>query len=138
MPGKENKNIDKELEVQEKTEVAETEEQTVQGRSFKPATDIYESTDALVVVMEVPGVDREHLKIHLDKDQLSVVGSIDVDRYASLNPQYTEYNVGNFSRSFQLPSEVDRGAISASVADGVLSLRLPKHPEETVRSITVE
>ncbi len=125
------------LSVQEKQAHDANGEQTVEGRFFRPLTDIFESSDALTVVMEVPGVDRQDIDIQLDNNRLTVAARIGLERYGSLEPMYTEYEVGHFTRSFQLSSRIDRSRIEASVNDGVLTLSLPKTAEATPRSIAI-
>lgn len=125
------------IEVQEKKTLDASQEQTVEGDFYLPATDIYETADALTVVMDVPGVDRDNIDVDLDKNRLTVTARIGVERYSELQPAYTEYNVGHFTRSFQLSSVVDQGKINARVADGVLTLTLPKVEEATPRRIKV-
>ena len=48
-----------ELQVQQKRELEKKEEGTIPARVFLPATDIYETDDALSVILEMPGVDKE-------------------------------------------------------------------------------
>ena len=69
------------LEVQEKKELTSKEEKTVPARYFVPNADIYETEDALVVVMEVPGVDKKDLDVSLENDVLRVEGRIDFTKY---------------------------------------------------------
>ena len=127
----------KALEVQEKKALEASQEQTVEGDFFMPATDIFETDDALTVIMEIPGVDRENVDVQLDKNQLTITARIGLERYGELRPAYTEYGVGHFTRSFQLSSVVDQPKIKASVADGVLTLTLPKVREAEPRRIKV-
>jgi HSP20 family molecular chaperone IbpA len=116
-----------ELEVQQKRELEKKEESTTAVRSFVPNTDIFETDDTLIVVMELPGVDREHTEITVEDDVLSVLGRIDFSRYEKLQPVYTEYNIGYYRRTFSLaPNSIDEHKISADMKDGVLTLRLPK------------
>jgi HSP20 family molecular chaperone IbpA len=128
---------DQALEVQHKQALDSSQEQTIEGNFYRPPTDIFETADALTVVMEVPGVDREHVDVRLDKDELTVAARIGLERYSELQPVYTEYDIGHFTRSFHLSSVVDREGIEASVADGVLTLRLPKIKEAAPRRIRV-
>ena len=125
------------LEVKEKKELQTKEEKTIPGKFYLPYTDIYETEEALVMVMEVPGVEKKDIDIKLEKNQLSVEGHIDFDYYKNYKPVYTEYNVGHFSRSFTLSSEIDSEKIDAKVADGILTLNLPKVKEAAPRKITV-
>ena len=127
------------LKVQEKQEQPQDDgEKTEVGRFFVPQTDIHESEDALFVTMDMPGVRKDNVDIQLEKNILSVTGRIDFSNYADLKPIYTEYNVGNYSRSFTLSGQIDKDRISASMADGVLALHLPKVEALKPRKITVQ
>src|SRR5262245_62784766 len=100
-----------ELEVQQKRELEKKDESTVPARVFLPNTDIFETEDALTVVMEMPGVNREHADITAEDDVLSVAGRIDFSKYANLQPVYTEYSVGHYRRSFNLaPNKIGRAS----------------------------
>lgn len=124
-----------ELAVREKRELASKEEKTVPGRFFVPSTDIYETDEALTLVMEMPGVDREHVDVALENDVLRVEGKIDFSKYQDLEPVYTEYNVGHYTRSFSLSDKIDQEHITADYKDGVLTLTLPKAAQARPRRI---
>ena len=103
-----------------------------------PSTDIFESDEALTVVMEMPGVDRKDLRIDLENDVLRVEGRIEFSKYDKLAPLYTEYNVGHFSRSFSLSNKIDQQQINAGFEDGVLTLTLKKAKEAVPRRISLD
>lgn len=128
---------DNELALQEKKEVQTPAERTEAARYYSPYTDIYELSDRVVVVMEMPGVDKSALDITLEKNLLTVTGSIDSKAYEELEPIYTEYNVGNFSRTFTLSTQIDSSKIEASIENGVLRIDLPKAGEAVARRIEV-
>ena len=90
------------LSVQEKKEVASSGEKTIPARTFTPAADIYETNEALTVVLEIPGVEKKDLDVQLENDLLRIEGRIDFKKYDGLDPLYSEYNVGHFARSFSL------------------------------------
>ena len=127
----------KEIEVQQKKEVASAEESTRSARYYVPGTDIHESDEALDIAMEVPGVAKDGVEVTLEKDVLKVIAQVDFSNYDGLEPIYTEYEVGHFQRSFSLSSKIDQGGISARVENGVLHLHLPKTREATPRRIAV-
>jgi len=54
-----------------------------------------------------------------------------------MEPVYTEYNVGHYTRSFALSNKIEQGRISADLADGVLTLTLPKTKEAQSRRISI-
>ena len=121
-----------ELQVQQKREVEKKQESTVPARTYLPVTDIFETEQALTVVMEMPGVEKQNVEVTVENDVLSVTGRIDFGKYEGLQPLYTEYNV-----SFQLSSKIDQGKISADLNDGVMTLVLPKAEEAKPRKIKV-
>ena len=125
------------LEVQQKKELAAKGERTVPARYYVPATDIYETAEALTVVMEVPGVGKDNVSVSLENDELRVEGKIDFSRYEGLEPVYTEYNVGHYSRAFTLSSKIDQDNISAELEDGVLTLTLKKAKVAMPRRIAI-
>ena len=125
-----------ELEVQQKRALEKKNEATVPARIYVPTTDIFETEGALMVVMEMPGVVKEHTDIIVEDNVLSVTGRIDFSKYEKLQPVYTEYNIGHFRRSFSLaPSSVDEHKITAEMEDGVLTLTLPKAERAKARKI---
>jgi HSP20 family molecular chaperone IbpA len=126
-----------EVAPQEKKELTQADERTEAGKFFSPYTDIHETPSAVIVSMEMPGVDKGSVDIRLDKGVLTVKGNIDSGRYESLRPIYTEYNVGNFVRTFTVSTKIDSAAISAVMADGVLTVNLPKAAEAVAKRIAV-
>jgi len=125
------------LEVQEKKELVSKDEKTIPVRYFVPTTDIFETEDALTVVMEVPGADRDAVDVSVENDVLKVEAKIDPVKYEGMEPLYTEYNVGHFARSFTLSNKIDQQNISAQLQDGVLTLTLKKANEAIPRRIAV-
>ena len=89
-----------ELQVQQKREVESKQEATIPARVFVPATDIFETDEALTVILEMPGVDKDKVDVKVENDVLKIEGWIDFSRYEGLRPVYTEYNIGNYARSF--------------------------------------
>ena len=128
-----------ELEVQQKRALEKKDEATVPARIYVPTTDIFETEGALMVVMEMPGVVKEHADIIVEDNVLSVTGRIDFSKYENLQPVYTEYNIGHFRRSFSLaPSSIDAHKITAEMEDGVLTLTLPKAERAKARKIELK
>jgi HSP20 family molecular chaperone IbpA len=126
-----------ELAVREKKELSTKEEKTVPGRYYIPAADIYETDDALMVLMEMPGVEKKDLGVSLENDVVRVEGKIDFSKYEGMEPVYTEYNVGHYARAFTLSRKIDQQGISAQLEDGLLTLRLPKAMEALPRQIAI-
>jgi len=77
------------------------------------------------VFFDRSGVKKENIPVKLEDNVLEVDGQIDHSPYNDLNPVYTEYNVGHFTRKFSVSNEIDTGNIDANLSDGVLTLTLP-------------
>lgn len=127
-----------ELQVQKKREHEQKQETTVPARIFVPPADIYESEDALTVVLEMPGVQKANVDVRVEEGTLHIDGRLDVSKYEGLMPLYTEYNIGHYARTFRLSNKIDQSKIAAELKDGVLSLTLPKAEEAKPRTIKVK
>jgi HSP20 family protein len=126
-----------ELQVQQKREVEQKRESTIPSRAFMPVTDIYETSQALTVVLEMPGVSKDNVEISVDNDVLTIDGRIDFSKYEGMQPVYTEYNIGHYVRTFQVPGKIEQSEISAELKDGVMTLALPKAEKAKPRKIKV-
>ena len=126
-----------EIRPQQKQEVEKKQESTVPARVFVPVTDIFETEQALTVVLEMPGVSKDSLDISVENDVITISGQIDFAKYEGLQPLYTEYNIGNYSRSFQLSSKIQQEGIAAELKDGVMTLVLPKAEKAKPRRISL-
>jgi len=127
-----------ELKVQKKREHDQKQETTIPARVFVPTADIYESEDALTVILEMPGVEKENVEVRVEEGMLIIEGRLDLAQYEGLLPLYTEYNIGHYARSFRLSSKTDQTNIAADLKDGVLYLTLPKAEEAKPRTIKVK
>jgi HSP20 family protein len=126
-----------ELQVQEKRELEKKQESTVPARFYLPNTDIFETEEALSLIVEMPGVDKNKVDVRVEDGVLTIEGRLDFSKYEGMQPVYTEYNVGHYRRSFSLSNKVDQGRISAEMKDGVLTLVLPKPEATKPRKISV-
>ena len=101
--------VSQEVAPREKRELKREQERTEAGKFFSPYTDIHETDRAVIVSMEVPGVAKDAIDIQLEKGVLTVKGTIDAAKYESLRPIYSEYNVGNFVRTFHRAAGMSPG-----------------------------
>lgn len=105
------------------------------------ATDLYETTDGLVLEMAVPGVKADQIDISIEGRQLTVRGTSErVDSETSDDRRYWLQSIsrGEFVRQVAVPTGVKADEISASVTDGILRVVMPKAPEAVARKIAVE
>jgi HSP20 family protein len=100
-----------------------------------PPIDIYETKDGHVLLADMPGVSREGLEIHLERDQLSIRGRVSPEPQTKV--QYREFRLRDYYRTFTLADEIDTGRINATLTDGVLRLELPKSSRAQARRIPI-
>ena len=122
-----------ELQVQQKRELEKKQEATVPARFFVPTTDIFETEQALSLIVEMPGVDKSKVDVSVEDGVLTIQGQIDFSKYEGMQPVYTEYNIGHYRRSFSLSNKIAQDKIAAEMQDGVLTLVLPKAEEAKPR-----
>ena len=116
-----------------------TKEQRPHHRVFAPATDIFETKEAITILADMPGVDDRDLDITLDKNILRIYGKVTpAEPKENLDLAYSEFDTGDFERSFALSSEIDRDKIEAVLKNGVLRLTLQKSKQQEPRKITVK
>lgn len=124
--------------VRDKQELDAGGEPEERGKWYVPLADIFETGDALLVVLETPGVSKDGVEVHLDDGVLSVEGRVDFSKYENLRPVYSEYNVGNFARRFRISQDVDPDHIRATLDNGVLTLELAKRKRQASRRIPID
>lgn len=122
------------MEVQEteKQEIAESDVERTRSRAcFIPRADIYETDDSIVIMADMPGVDKDSLDITLDSDILSINGYVEPEAPENYDLAYAEYREGDYQRQFTVSNQIDRENIEATLKDGVLHLTLPKAQPST-------
>jgi HSP20 family protein len=127
------------LAVTDKQEVDTTIHQELRsGNWFVPTTDVYETPERVVLVMDMPGVCYDCTHVSIVDDELIVTGHVthgeDQDDYVL----YREYDVGHYHRHFGLPPTLDRTHIEAVMVDGVLTVTMPKVEEIKPRRIPIK
>lgn len=127
----------KDLKAQEKQEAKTTEEKTIPGKFYTPETDILETEDSLIVYLDMPGVAKDQVSVKLEKDIIKIEGQINYNQYSDFKPLYSEYNLGHYTRSFNLSSKIDQNRIEAQMENGILTITLPKIPEAKPRQINI-
>ena len=124
-----------EIEAREK-EVLVTEDSR-SGPVFRPDVDILEEPEAFVIHADMPGASEETVDIQLEKGLLTLHAQL-AETPSDVRPLYAEYRNGGYFREFRLSEDIDPGAVSARMRDGVLELRLPKSAAKRPRRITVQ
>ena len=120
----------------EKT-ATETPETTTGGRIYRPLSDIVETDEGVTLMLEMPGVAAEDVDVTFEKRVLTIRGKVQPTTPEKLQLAYAEYGEGDFERSFTLSDDFDPDKIGASVANGVLTVTLPRAAEAQPKKIAV-
>jgi len=106
--------------------------------TWYPAADIYETKDDYVFKLEVPGLNKDDIKVELKEHTLSIKGEKKEEKEVKKDDYHRiESYSGTFSRSFVLPKDIDARKVNASMKDGVLELRVAKTEEQKPKSIPI-
>jgi HSP20 family protein len=110
------------------------------GRSYwSPAVDIAERDNEYVVKVELPGVNKDDVKITLESNILTIRGEKKQEKEEKgENSHRLERSYGSFQRSFTLPTIVKNDKIDAVYRDGILTVTLPKAEEAKPKQIEVK
>jgi HSP20 family molecular chaperone IbpA len=128
----------KELEVSRKKEIDKREgEPTREGLQFVPDVDIAEDENGIVLYADLPGVRIEDLDIDVRDGVLTLSASVE-SPMEHHRLRYKEYEIGGFTRRFNLSERIDPAKISAELNNGVLRLSLPKAEEHKPRKIEIK
>jgi HSP20 family protein len=98
------------------------------GSAWTPAVDIKENQNELTFDVELPGINPENVEITADNGVLTIRGEKHSERKEDDDSRYhiVERSYGSFTRSFQLPQNIDESKIEATCNNGILSVHIPK------------
>lgn len=103
---------------------------------FTPLADVEETDDAYLVEIELPGVKREDVSLQVAGQRLSVSGERKERERVGIIRRRSR-TVGQFHYEVVLPGEVDDQGVSASMDEGVLTVRVPKPASQRPRRISI-
>ena len=113
-------------------------ERTRTRQVFVPRTDIYETQDNVVLLVDMPGVATDGVDITLEKRRLAIRGYAAEQGRQNYRLAYAEYGVGDYERVFTLSEDIDREHIDASQKNGVWRLVLPKAAPAQARKVQLK
>ena len=103
-----------------------------------PLIDIYETEESFNLIAQMPGVEKENVKIKIEDGSLIMMGRIDFEN--TINQKYIlkETETGNFYRKFNLADSVDVEKIEANLYNGELKVLMPKHDRLKPKKIEIK
>ncbi len=108
------------------------------GRALYPPLEVVDKTDEVLIVAELPGVNKDEVEITVLGDTLTIAGEKKLPAEKDVTYIRHERPHGRFRRLVDLPYAVDHNKVAATYKDGILTVTLPKAEEAKPRQITVE
>ncbi len=105
---------------------------------LRPAVDIFEDTNGITLMADLPGVSSDRLNIEVDRNTLAIEGQVSFDMPKDMEALYADVRATRYQRTFTLSNELDTDGIKADMKDGVLTLNVPKRAEHQPRRIEVQ
>jgi len=106
-------------------------------RSLTPPVDVYETDKEVVVIADMPGVPKDNIFMNVINNQLTISGCFQAD-WEEGTKLVRELPNCNYHRTFRLSDIVDVDNIQAKMADGVLTLNLPKRQPPQPYQVPIE
>lgn len=125
------------LQVQEKHNAQSAGEHTRKEPCYAPPVNIFETEKEVLVLADMPGVPPEGVDISLEDSVLTIQGKRPAEEEPDGRQVLAEYAPGHYLRRFTVAESIDQGSIAASLADGVLTVHLPKAVPAQPRKIAV-
>ena len=112
---------------------------TLAERTWRPPMDMNETPEEVIIVAEVPGVDKDDLEVEISSKAVRIRGNR-YARHCSGNATYrlAELQYGRFERVLFLPAPIDPEIVSAAYQNGLLEIRLAKQPPEKTHKIPIQ
>jgi len=105
---------------------------------WAPNVDITETDTAFLIKGEIPGVQKENIKVTIENGMLTMSGERKQDKEETGKRFHRiERSYGSFMRSFRLPDYVDESAVKAEFKDGMLNVTLPKSTQAKTKSTNI-
>ncbi|MGF1491327.1 MAG: Hsp20/alpha crystallin family protein [Microcoleaceae cyanobacterium] len=106
--------------------------------AFMPLAEVHETSEAVLLKLEVPGMEAKDLDIQVTADAVAIGG----DRKSETKTEEqgmtrTEFRYGSFRRVIPLPARIQNTNVQAEYKDGILHLTLPKAEEEKNKVVKV-
>jgi len=104
-----------------------------------PKVDMVDSEDEILVCAELPGVDKKDLDVNVSGRMLTIKGEAKREEKEEKGEYFrSEITSGSFSRTLQLPVDIDEEGVKAAFNNGMLEVHLPKTEKVKKQKITVE
>jgi len=119
------------------TNVSRTDTAAAQA-ALLPPVEVIEDASGITLYADLPGVAKENLNLSIEADTVTIEGEVHLDVPEGLEVTHAEVSIPSYRRVFTLSKELDANKISAELANGVLTLRIPKAEHAQPRKIRID
>jgi HSP20 family molecular chaperone IbpA len=105
-------------------------------RYMRPPVDIYETSNGLVLMADLPGVSKDNLEVRVDNNLLTIQAK--ASDMVPGESVYREFDLAGFFRQFEVVDDIDVEKIKADLRNGVLTLNLPLSEKAKPKRIEVK
>ena len=112
------------------------EETRANDKFIRPAVNIIETEEGLVLTADIPGATKEALDVNVEKGILTISAPAETSMPGT--PTYREFELGSYYRQFSIPESLDHEKAKAEYVNGILTLRVPKAQAAKPKRITVK
>lgn len=116
-------------------ELLSREETRSQEKFIKPAVNIVETEEGLMLTADIPGAAKDALEVNVENGILTI--SATASRNMPGTPGYTEFELASYYRQFSIPEGLDQTKAKAELANGILTLSIPKAEAAKPRKIEI-
>jgi len=115
----------------------QTREETRSNEKYiRPAVNIIETEEGLVLTADIPGASKDALDVNVEKGILTI--SATAQHSMPGTSAYREFELGNYYRQFTIPESLDHEKSKADYVNGILTLRVPKAEVAKPKRIAVQ
>ena len=103
-----------------------------------PPMNVFQQGDDILVIIELPGIDKNNLQIQAKENTIRISGKKAVDYPEGVSVHRRERISGEFDRTLSIPVQLDPDRIKAEYRDGILALFLPRAESDKPRTIRIK
>ena len=106
-------------------------------RKYPVQMDLIEGEKQLTILVDLPGMEKDKIKVLVENDVLTISGERSREKDENKKVLFAERFYGSFSRSFNLPENVEKSGVSADYKNGILEVSIPKREETKPKEIEI-
>lgn len=118
---------------------ATTRENEDRRSTLYPPADVFEDDHGITVLVDMPGVSKDRLKVEADHNNLVVEGDMEIEMPEHMQSLHADVRATHYRRAFSLSGQqLDTASVEAKLNNGLLRIEIPKRAELRPRKIEIQ